>query len=428
MATSIPPTLVPVAPGEPAPIAAPTGPAKSATTLASERARATIEAGQPIAATPPAAPAAPPAGGPAAPAAPAAAPAAPGTPAAPKAAEGQPAPKPGEQQPKAGEEPAPPAEGEENPLAVEIPLGDTDEETLVINAATPEMAQEIREIVEIAVEAKALSEENESLRTTVTQAEEMREYADADPIGFTLNMIGTDLNTAKALTMFLLTQPSLYAAVKDDLAKLADPMQFKVLASDARDTRYTMTEQANERIETSRVVRQNLQDVQATVNAMLPENLTPAQRQVAYRDCLRDLKDFADSKELVVLPVHQIPGLLAARLSALGIDPEEAAARATVAAARNGGPTRTPRLPRAAATPTPPARPAAVPAPKKDGSAFVASANKKREAAAIPPAGAGSPSNPGGLQAPRGPNGEKLGIKETLDWHRQRRAKGVRLW
>lgn len=440
MATSITPeggqAPVQIVPNQPA------APVKSAVAEASDRARAAIASGQSLGDAAPAGGQAPPARVPPVPAGQV-------PPVAPKPGEGQPAPKPGEAAPPANETPeqkqareaaAAAAAAAETPeakqareaaeaLVVEIPMGETDDDTLVINAATPEMAENLREIVEIAVGAQALSEEVESLRGTVAQTEELREYADADPIGFTLDMIGTDLNRAKALTMYLLTQPSLYNAVKEDLAKLADPKEFKILAGDAREARHTMTEQASERIETSRVVRQNLQDVQATVNAMLPEDLTPAQRQVAYRDCLRDLKDFADSKELVVLPVHQIPAVLANRLAALGIDPEEATARATAAAARKGGSTPTPRFPRASAAPTrtPPARPAA-PAPKKDGAAFVASAARKKDVAAIPNGGAGSPSNTGGLSAPRDAEGKPLGIKATLEWHRAQRAKGVRNW
>lgn len=410
--------------------AQPAAPVKSAVAQASDAARAAIAAGQSLDTLPPPA-------GREAPGQQPPAPAAPALPGAPKPGEGQPAPKPA---PPANETPeakqareaaeaaaAAAAAPAADPLRVEIPFGETDDETVVINAESPEMAEDLRELVEVAVTARGLAEENESLRTTVAQTEEMREYADADPIGFTLDMIGKDLNVAKNLVMFLLTQPSLYNSIKDELPKLSDPKEFKLLAGDARDARHTMTEQASERIETSRVVRQNLQDVQATVNAMLPETLTPQQRQVAYRDCLRDLKDFADSKELIVLPVHQIPTLLAQRLTALGIDPDEAAARATVSAARNGGAPRTPRTPRAFATPTPPARPAA-PAPKRDGQAFVTSAAKKREAAAIPPAGAGSPSNNGGLQAPRDAAGKPLGIKETIAWHREQRKKGIRQW
>jgi hypothetical protein len=418
----------------------PAAPVKSAVAEASDRARADIAAGKTLGDAAPAGGQAPPARVPPVPAA--------GQqPPAPKPAEGQPAVPPANETAEqkqareaAAATAAAAAAAAETPeqkqareaaeaLVVEIPMGDSDEETLVINAATPEMAENLREIIEIATSAQALTEEVESLRTTAQQTEELREYADADPIGFTLDMLGKNLDTAKALTMYLLTQPSLYAAVKDDLAKLADPKEFKILAGDARDARHTMTEQANERIETSRVVRQNLQDVQATVNAMLPTDLTPAQRQVAYRDCLRDLKDYADSKELVVLPVHQIPAVLANRLSALGIDPEEATARATAAAARKGGSTPTPRFPRASAAPTrtPPARPAA-PAPKKDGAAFVASAARKKDVAGIPNGGAGSPSNTGGLSAPRDAEGKPLGIKATLEWHRAQRAKGVRNW
>lgn len=419
-----------------------TGPAPSAVQLASQRAREAIATAGTAVATPPAAETPAPSAGHGAPA-----------PVPPAPAAGQPAPVPtpasGQQTPPATETPeekaareaaaaaAPATETDEErqareaseALVVEIPIGETEDDHLVLTLDNAEHAEEVRRLVDMAIEGQEALEIVEQVRQTAAQHEELREYADADPIGFTLDMIGTDLERAKALTLFLLTQPSLYNAIKDDIAKLSDATQFRLVAADARETRHTMAEQANERIETSRVVRQNLQEIQNTVEAMLPQDLSPAQRQVAYRDCLRDLKEYADSKDLLVLPVHEIPTVLRHRLTALGLDPEAAAARAVVATARNGGPTSTPRLPRAAApvTRTPPARPVA-PAAKKDGAAFVASAARRRDAAAIPGAGAGSPTNGGGVQAPRDKDGKPLGIKDTLAWHRAQRAKGVRLW
>lgn len=433
MTTPLTPETQPLAP-LPAP-----APARSAVSEASDRARAAIAAGQPLGPAPTPAPGAAPAAGQAPPAAqpapvPAPAPAAAVPPAGetPEAKAAREAAAAAAAAPPAEETPEQIAEREAaEALTIELPVGETDEDNILLKVDDPAVAEQIRGLVEQAVEGRAAIEEVESMRATVGQMEEMREYADADPVGFTLDMLGQNLQAAKALTLFLLTQPSLYNAVKADLPKLADPKEFRLLAADAREQRHTMTEQANDRIETSRAVRVNLSEVQHTVHAMLPEELTPVQRQQVFRDCLRDLKDYADSKDLIVLPVHQIPGLLAARLSALGVDPDAAAARAAVAVARKGGPTPPsrallPQLPQSPARTTP--RVPAVPATKKDGQAFVASAARKRDAGAIPTAGAGAPSTGSGLQVPRSADGKKLGINATIEWYRAQRAKGIRSW
>lgn len=427
-------------------------PVKSATEIASDEARARIAAGgsalPPGPGQPRVAPGNP-AGGqfapstvkpivePGAAAAPAGGPAAPAAPVAPGAA----APLPPENETPEAKQAREAAEaaaaaGEETPeqiaareaeeaLTIALPFeAEGDEDAPTITADTPETAAMLAQLVEEATQGRESAIVLEHAQQQVTQINELREYASVDPIGFTVDMLGKDVEKAEHLALFLLTQPTMFERVKTKLQKLVtDPNEIRVMGSELRAKRAEMKDQATEQIQTSRAINENLRDVQATVASLFPSELTEAQRRVAFRDCLRDLQEYADQQGLVTLPIQNIPALLADRLSALGIDPEAAASRAAVAVARRGKtPTARAAIP---AVPRRPAAPAAPPTGKRDGKTFVAGA-VKRKAAAMPGAGAGAPSSAAALFSVKKPDGSTMSTAEAVAAHRERLAKGIR--
>lgn len=312
-------------------------------------------------------------------------------------------------------------------LTIELPFEvEEGQEPLAITADSPETAAALAELVAEAVSGREAAVVIENAQRQLQQHEEVREYAGVDPVGFTINMIGKDIEQAKHVLLFLATQPTLFEQVKADLQKLVtDPNHLKVLGADMRDKRATMRQAGEEQIATSRAVRQNLSDLQTTVAAMLPSDMPDAQRRIAFVDCMRDLQEFADSQNMMTLPVNQVPDALRNRLTALGVDLEEAAARAAVAAARRGGtkPSARAAIPAAPRRPAAPAKPTA----PRNGAAFVAGSVKRKQAAA-PGAGAGAPSGAAPLELPRNADGTVMSSAQAVAWHRARVAKGQRSW
>lgn len=423
-------------------------PVKSATEMASEAARASIAANG--SAIPPTHPstqqprvgAGHPAGGQFVqstvanvpePVAPAGGQPAPVAPVAPANGAAAPAPaKPAEGQPAAEEVVETPEEiaarEAAEALTVALPIEvEEGEEPIAITADSPETAAALQELVDQAVSGREANVLLENAQAQVQQINELREYASIDPVGFATDMIGGDVEKAEHLVLFLATQPTLFERLKPKLQKLVtDANELRVLGADVRAKRHELREEATTHIQTQRAIDANLRDIQATVAAMLPSTMPEAARRVAFNDCLRDLQEYAESNRLVTLPVQYVPEALRARLTALGLDPEEAASRAAVAAARKGGSKPSARV-AAPAAPRRPAAPAVAPTTPRNGASFVAGA-AKRKATAMPGAGAGAPSGASPLELPRNADGSVMSSAQAVAWHRARLAKGQRAY
>lgn len=320
------------------------------------------------------------------------------------------------------------ATGAVDPLRVELPFTlEGSDEPLSLTADSPETAAALQQVIEDAMSGRESAVLLEQASAQLRETEELREYAGVDPIGFTIDMLDRDVEKAELLTKFMLTQPSVFERLKPVLAKLVGATgadEMRALRGDVADQRRTAETAATSALETNRAVRSNVDDIRNSVIAMLPADMSQAQKQIAFRDCIRDLKDYADSKNLLTLPVHQISSLLTDRLTALGIDPAEAASRAAVAAARRGGSTTTGRgaIPAPAARRTaPPAKPVAA---QPNGATFVQSATRRASVAAIPSGGAGSPGGASPLAPPRKADGTAMSTAETIQWHRNRLSGG----
>lgn len=339
----------------------------------------------------------------------------------------------------------PPGEGEgdENPLAVEVPLGDGGE-SLVIEAADEAAAESLRETVALANDGRRAQLLIETAQRQMDVVEEFNTLREADPVGAALQTIGRDMDAAEHLVLFLATQPSLHQRLLPALKKLVDPAGVREVNLAQRERRMTATQERETTIAEKAAVKQNFQEINATIEAILPPDLKPEQRNYHYRNMLREIGDYAEANGMLTLPVHLIPQVAAETLTALGVDPEAAAAKAAVALARrSAGKSLTPgrvavhesRIPGRSPTPNgsngngKPGTPAPVP-PKKSPTPTAADFQKSRatkRAAATPGGGAGSPtSNLGALTPPRKADGSVMSTEETIKWHRDRLKKGVR--
>lgn len=332
------------------------------------------------------------------------------------------------------------AEGGESPdeLAVELPIQLAEgEEPFVIQADTPETAEAIREYLAEAQTAREATEFLGIAEEQLAQLEEFRIAADTDPANAAIDIIGRDAGAAEAVARFLLTSPTLFERLKPTIDRLiaqGDPA-FRVEQLEANDVLRRARETARSAIETERAIRANKVEVVAGMEAMIPPDV-PAERRQAVYEVIRDcVANFADANRMITLPAARIVEAARPALLALGIDVDQASARATAALARVSNGARSfgrfrGATGRAAAAPTP--TPAAPPAPPparspapRTGPAFVASAGRRAAVARVPGGGAGSPGVAGnGLTPPRNADGTPMNTAQALAWHRQRVAAG----
>lgn len=343
-------------------------------------------------------------------------------------AEGQQTDENAEQQGAEGDE----GEGDD-PLRVLLPGRDTDDEYEFV-VDSPEAAERLRQLKNGYMRGNAVREAEAEVATRLEEVEGVRQLVDFDPAGFVVeNILPENPKAVDHLVLYLLTQPEIFTRLAPTIAKvLQDQNEYRTVAAEQRAQRSEYRETMQTQMHEHRIVQQNFQDIQSTVAAMLPTNMKPEQQQVAYQDCLRDLKAHADRYNLLTLPVHEIPTLLARRLTALGVNPVEAAQRAADAAIRNAsvtGPSGRHPAPRAGVPKSPAALPPAgngdKTTPKPNGKSFVASA-KRRADAAIPPGGAGSPGSGNGAFTARKADGSIMTTEEAIAAHRARVAKGIR--
>lgn len=321
------------------------------------------------------------------------------------------------------------AEGEEGSVdpaiaarTVTLPV---DGEEIDLDVGDEKIAGVVRGALERAAQADAIRETAEQ---EIADAMAVREQVDIDPVGFALSRLKGSPAGQDHLALSLLAQPEVWERLRPTIEEMVnDPNALRTISAEQRAARAEYRERAQHEVAEQRAVSQNLAEIQAACAAMATMNpaLSREQQETAYNDMLRDLMAYADRANATTIPVETVPVLLARRLTALGVNPVEAASRAAEAAATrstNGG--RRPVAP--PARPTATARPAARrPAPPPTGQQFVAS-QERRKAVAIPAAGAGSPSVGPDLVPPKKADGSPMNVAETLAWHRQSLAKGRR--
>lgn len=324
---------------------------------------------------------------------------------------------------------APPADPNAPPDPNALPLDDAPDPELIV--ALPGRRPEDGD-VELVAADKETAERLRQLRNGFTRGEEARAMIadaqaqmqevnafatalDVDPIGVIEQRQYAPEQRAN-LVLSMLTQPEVYAMVKDILPMLADPKEFRYVAAEVENDRNKQRTEATTRIETQRAVQANVQEVSAAIDALIPDGLSEIQRQVFIQDARADVGRFANARGLLTLDPVALPQVLAARLQAHGMD--TAAAHARLARVQPGASAPVRPATRSAAPPAP-AAPAAAPAPAgRTAEEIRAAADKRRQVAAIGPQGAGAPA----MTTQKPPAGATL--KEASAFARQR--SGVR--
>jgi hypothetical protein len=316
-----------------------------------------------------------------------------------------------------GQEGAPATDEVDDDLIVALPPRNEGEDEVEIQVADKAVADRLRQLKNSALrgdEARQVLTEAQQARE---QVEEFEDMLAADPGGVVVNALKDDPATMKHLAMFLLTRPEVWTAVKDQVATLNDAEKFENARLRAENERHELASNFQTVAQERKAVQQNYRDIQQTVGLILPPEMSEAARGVFFSDALRDIAAYAERNRQLTVNPRDIPIILAARMTASGIDPVKAAHRVATGAGAAG-------KNRSSGNGTRETKPATTgaassgKAPQRTGAQMVEGAQRRRVAAAVPGAGAGAE----GMGIKKPTFDPKLGtsaIDQAIEQHRK---------
>jgi len=323
--------------------------------------------------------------------------------------------KPVEEQPAA--EPAKPEEGAESkPEGEEVKEGEETAEAKAEFVAEIPGRRPGEEPIKLAVEdAETLERINQALKgglrrdefarsmeAVTRQREELdlvEQHLELDPIGFLAERVKPDLQVE--LVRHLLSLPNVYEAVTADLEEWQDPDKARARRAELGKDRADRSRQTERELAQISAVREQGRKIRDTVEAIVPADMSEDEAALFRDDALTDVANWCRANPKVArLRPEDVIGILERRLRHHGLTPESALAglssgqplrRATAAAPKKALAPSTPDVPTALAT----------------GAKLKQASVDRREAAAIPGAGAGA--RPTKIEVPA-----QQGVKERI--------------
>lgn len=312
------------------------------------------------------------------------------------------------------------AEGEEgidNDLIVALPPRNEGEEEVEIEVTDPAVAERLRQLKNSAMRGDEARSVLDEARAAREQVEEFEDMLAADPAGMVIGALKDDPQSLQHLAIYILTRPDMWPILKDKVAALTDPAKFENMQLRVENERHELAQNFQSVAAERRAVQTNYTQLQSAVGLIMPPEMAEAQKGVFFADALRDIAAYADRNRMLTVNPADVPLILAARMTANGIDPVKAAQRLAAgrsAAGSNRGSGNGARDGKPASRgAAPPAK-----APQRTGAQMVEGARRRAAAARVPGGGAGAEGL--GLQKP--PFDPKLGTSATeqaTEWHRQ---------
>lgn len=263
-------------------------------------------------------------------------------------------------------------------VAVELPNRNPGGEPVRIITDDPEVAERLKQVVN----GYGRRSELDAIEQRVTQAqqqlEQERDSIRIDPIDWIDRNLSHQEQLGVALMTILDEKNWGNEPFQELLNKLlSDPTEVRTLRAELRAARIEQRETSKELIEQERSDQRAAVQLLQAVEQVTPAELSGERRNLFIMDARRTLADYVRQHRTIVQPAD-VPVILAGRLRAHGVDPEEAAARLRVGNGR-----RDPRDTRPAAEAG--RRPLG-------GPARVEAHRVKMAVARVAPAGAGAPS------------------------------------
>lgn len=295
---------------------------------------------------------------------------------------------------------------------VEILPRHAHEEPYRIAVDSPEVAERLRQNLNGAMRREQYEEAMREVQQRAQQVEDREVSLIVDPVRTVREVLTPEQQ--ELLVLALMTDDTLYERLGDKLSSLHDDLSRRELRLDVRDRYSQAREQAAQTVQQQRAVQKNTREVMTALDAIAPEGITPAAREIWKKDAMRELAIVCRHHKISLLDPMAIPTALEARLVATGVDPQqatEAIARAVfgrktpAAAPPSGGAPRTASAP---ALPAPP-RAGTPQTGQRPVSALKVAHERRAAAAATAGPGVGTPAS-GGL--PTLPSG--AGLDEAL--------------
>lgn len=323
-----------------------------------------------------------------------------------------PEPEQGEEEETVAEEETGDDEGVEEEEAdpafeVELPgMDERGEQPITLTAPDQESYDRLNRLNNEAQVGREFRGREKDLDARHTELEQVEDMIQIDPVGFVSQFLPGEYHADIALQ--LLMEPNILAAVEDRLQArpepislsdvLTDPGSLRLLQAETARDRLTQVRQFEQRVQGRRAEAERFNSLKQAVTDLIPETVTGRQRDLLYRDALRDLHDRQTRNRqhnAAPLGVKDIPFVLRERFAAHGID--VFAAQAPAKKDGNGaGP--------AAGKKRAPA--------SRTGAEYTAARTARRTAAAAAPAGAGAPAAP--AREPLATDASTSGVIEKL--------------
>jgi hypothetical protein len=279
--------------------------------------------------------------------------------------------------PKEGDE----AKAEETEHVVEIPGRRAGDEPVKVTFEDEETAERVRQAVRGGLRRDELNKATEALGRQRDELDLIEQHLDLDPIGFLVERVKPELQVE--LARHLLTVPEVLDAVTKDFEDMQDPDKLaRVQAERSRDRTKRSGEVEREMRSIANAKEQGRQ-IRMTVEAITPADMPEDEAGMFRDDCLTDIRNWAIANPAVSrLRPEEVITILDRRLRHYGLSPESA-----LAGLSSGQPLR--RGTAARKTPAAPAIPDEKTA-RTTGATLKQASQTRRDAAAVPGAGAGA--------------------------------------
>lgn len=295
-------------------------------------------------------------------------------------------------------------------------LEERGEQPIELEAPDEESFNRLNRLQNEATIGRQVKQERRQIQRAQQDLMEVEDMIAIDPTGFVLERVSETVRTDVA--MQLLFQPQVLQAIEERLSSneaiaellgeeegqaglasvLGNRLALRTLRAELEAGRLKMQGELRTQHETRRAMQQNAQSVAVEIDRLIPETITGEQRELLFRDALRDVKERITRLGLKQIDPQDVQLMVSDRFRRQGID---------LSANGNRG------TPRGSA-------PAPTAAPKgKTAEQLKRDRDLKRAAAATAPPGAGAPAAKPRPDLPKGTAeriklARKLGLRALL--------------
>jgi hypothetical protein len=309
------------------------------------------------------------------------------------------------EKPKVEEGEKPEAEAEKTEFIAEFPGRKPGDEPIKLAVEDAETLERVNQAIKGGLRRDEFNRSMEAVNRQREELDIVEQHLEIDPIGFLSERVKPEIQVE--LVRHLLSLPDVFEAVTADLEEWQDPDKLARGRAELGKARSDRSRQTERELGQIRAVREQGRKIRDTVEAIIPADMSEEEAALFRDDSLTDVAAWCRANPKVArLRPEEVIGILERRLRHHGLTPESA-----LAGLSSGQPLRraTAAAPQKAPAPSIPDVPTALATGAKLKQASLA----RREAAAVPGAGAGA--RPTTIEAPA-----QQGVKERLAWLRKK--------